>query len=77
MIGARFKYCIALVCLTLLIAAPSAESAKPKPAASTPSSHHEATIEEVTSKNLERILLEKDYVAVYWCKNLPDFSNKG
>lgn len=68
MIGARFKYCIALACLTFLIATQGAESAKPKAAGSTSSSQHEATIEEVTSKNLERILLEKDYVAVYWCK---------
>jgi hypothetical protein len=27
-----------------------------------------ATIEEVSSKQLERLLDEKDYVAVYWCK---------
>lgn len=29
---------------------------------------HEAVIEEVTQKQLERILAEKEYVAVYWCK---------
>lgn len=28
----------------------------------------EAVIEEVTQKQLERILAEKEYVAVYWCK---------
>lgn len=28
----------------------------------------EPVIEEVTQKQLERILQEKDYVAVYWCK---------
>lgn len=27
-----------------------------------------AVIEEVTTKQLERILNEKDFVAVYWCK---------
>jgi hypothetical protein len=29
---------------------------------------HEPTIEEVSAKQLEKILLDKDYVAVYWCK---------
>lgn len=29
---------------------------------------HEPVIEEVTQKQLERILADKDYVAVYWCK---------
>lgn len=29
---------------------------------------HHAVIEEVTSKQLERILNDKDFVAVYWCK---------
>lgn len=29
---------------------------------------HEPIIEEVTAKQLERILGEKEYVAVYWCK---------
>lgn len=29
---------------------------------------HEPVIEEVTQKQLERILHDKDYVAVYWCK---------
>lgn len=32
---------------------------------------HEPTIEEVNAKQLERILAEKDYVAVYWCKFSP------
>lgn len=35
--------------------------------AATPAAH-EPVIEEVTQKQLERILQEKDYVAVYWCK---------
>lgn len=30
----------------------------------------EATIEEVSAKQLERLLEDKDYVAVYWCKCL-------
>lgn len=33
-----------------------------------PTAGHEPVIEEVTQKQLERILQEKDYVAVYWCK---------
>lgn len=28
----------------------------------------DATIEEVSAKQLERLLEDKDYVAVYWCK---------
>ncbi|KMQ89660.1 protein disulfide-isomerase [Lasius niger] len=30
----------------------------------------EPVIEEVTAKQLERLLNEKDFVAVYWCKCL-------
>jgi len=37
-----------------------------KKASSSSTSNHEAVIEEVTQKQLERILQEKDYVAVYW-----------
>lgn len=33
-----------------------------------PSATQEPVIEEVTAKQLERILEEKDYVAVFWCK---------
>lgn len=33
-----------------------------------PSAQESAVIEEVTAKQLERILAEKDYVAVFWCK---------
>lgn len=33
-----------------------------------PSHHEEPVIEEVTAKQLERVLSEKDYVAVFWCK---------
>jgi hypothetical protein len=28
----------------------------------------ESVIEEVTAKQLERVLNEKDFVAVFWCK---------
>lgn len=30
--------------------------------------HSEPVIEEVTAKQLERVLNEKDFVAVFWCK---------
>lgn len=33
----------------------------------------EPQIEEVTSKQLERVLAEKDFVAVFWCKCLLAF----
>lgn len=39
-----------------------------KAAASAPAAAPEATIEEVSAKQLERLLEDKDYVAVYWCK---------
>lgn len=31
----------------------------------------EPVIEEVTAKQLERVLADKDYVAVFWCKYPP------
>lgn len=34
---------------------------------------HSAVIEEVTTKQLERLLNEKDFVAVYWCKKINFF----
>lgn len=48
------------------------------PAASTPPPApapvvQEPVIEEVTQKQLERILQDKDYVAVYWCKFVQQF----
>lgn len=36
--------------------------------APTPATTQEPVIEEVTAKQLERVLAEKDYVAVFWCK---------
>lgn len=36
--------------------------------APTPPTTQEPIIEEVTAKQLERVLAEKDYVAVFWCK---------
>lgn len=66
------KFIAALVCILLAFASfPATVECSKK--ASTPSSPaaaavHEPVIEEVTQKQLERILQEKDYVAVYWCK---------
>lgn len=69
MICTRLKYiaAVALIFLTLFTI-PSVECANKKGSASAPA--HEPTIEEVNAKQLERILAEKDYVAVYWCKFL-------
>lgn len=55
--------CCLLVVSSLLVAdVDCAKKAAAPPAADT------ATIEEVSAKQLERILEDKDYVAVYWCK---------
>ncbi|XP_035790586.1 uncharacterized protein LOC118465954 isoform X10 [Anopheles albimanus] len=42
------------------------KAAAPAPAPTASSSASEATIEEVSAKQLERLLEDKDYVAVYW-----------
>ncbi|KPJ05986.1 hypothetical protein RR48_14428 [Papilio machaon] len=56
----------ALVALAaLLLAAPPALARKSAPHKAEPQ------IEEVTAKQLERILEDKDFVAVYWCKCGP------
>lgn len=45
-------------------------SAAKKPEAAGPATKvkEESVIEEVTAKQLERVLNEKDFVAVFWCK---------
>lgn len=48
----------------LLVALTTASAAKRAP------QPQEPVIEEVTAKQLERVLQEKDYVAVFWCKYL-------
>lgn len=73
MIFSRIKLLFPLLCCVLvaLVCVPgSVECAKKSapPVASPPPVVHEPVIEEVTQKQLERILQEKDYVAVYWCK---------
>lgn len=35
--------------------------------------HSEPIIEDVTSKQLEKVLNEKDYVAVFWCKYMYEY----
>lgn len=65
-------YCVFLVFIIVnLISDVNAAVKKPAAAAASSTSggaHKEAVIEEVTAKQLERILNEKDFVAVYWCK---------
>ncbi|CAO1302062.1 unnamed protein product [Diamesa hyperborea] len=67
----RFKYitAVAFICFFALFTIPtSVECANNKKtsAPTTATIQHEPTIEEVTAKQLERLLAEKDYVAVYW-----------
>lgn len=45
------------------------KSSSSPPPSSQQSTHVEPVIEEVNAKQLERILLDKDYVAVFWCKS--------
>lgn len=60
---------VSIFCTSLLIGAVEcsrkSESASPKAA---PADSSESVIEEVNAKQLERILQDKDYVAVFWCK---------
>lgn len=51
--------------LLVTLATTTATTSKRAPSAQEP------VIEEVTAKQLERVLQEKDYVAVFWCKYLP------
>lgn len=43
-------------------------ASEPPVAAYRAKDHAEPVIEDVTAKQLERVLNEKDYVAVFWCK---------
>ncbi|CRK96270.1 CLUMA_CG009693, isoform B [Clunio marinus] len=67
MICSRFKSIatLALIFLTLFITPLYVECGSKK-SSSSAASAHEPTIEEVNAKQLERILSEKEYVAVYW-----------
>lgn len=79
------KFVAALVCVLLAFvslpatvecAKKASGSSSPAAAPATPAAGHEPVIEEVTQKQLERILQEKDYVAVYWCKCIYKTSSK-
>lgn len=60
----------------LLVAVLQATTAAKQRGVGTPTTaqHHESVIEEVNAKQLERILQDKDYVAVFWCKWYHMFS---
>lgn len=69
MICARFKSIAALALLSFtLFTIPFDVECANKKGSTSAAAAHEPTIEEVTAKQLERILADKDYVAVYWCK---------
>lgn len=55
------------ICL-LLVAGASADKKSAAKKAAEEDSKAEAVIEDVNAKQLERLVEEKDYVAVYWCK---------
>lgn len=61
----RIKFSIVFLFISLFVYPLNVECAKKNTATPAPV-EHEPTIEEVTAKQLERILAEKDYVAVYW-----------
>nr|XP_040222177.2 uncharacterized protein LOC120949163 isoform X9 [Anopheles coluzzii] len=64
----RIRSLVAPLCFLLLASSwlvSDVDCAK-KAAASAPAAAPEATIEEVSAKQLERLLEDKDYVAVYW-----------
>lgn len=71
MICSRFKSiaALALIFLSLFATPFNVECANNKKSSPSAPAAHEPTIEEVTAKQLERILADKDYVAVYWCKS--------
>lgn len=74
MFFSRYKLNFFFLCfLTVLTSLPNnVESAKKSHSAAIPAPppepEIEPIIEEVTAKQLERILHDKDFVAVYWCK---------
>lgn len=63
-----FRVALALFLFTFLAIPLELECANNKKNSPTLPAAYEPTIEEVNAKQLERILAEKDYVAVYWCK---------
>lgn len=68
-ISSFLKFFATLLCVLLAFASfPATVECAKKASGSSAPEVHEPVIEEVTQKQLERILQEKDYVAVYWCK---------
>lgn len=67
----RLKTLTLLVCTLLALSFPGyvngANKKGSQPAAAAPL-EPEAVIEEVNAKQLEKLLADKDYVAVFWCK---------
>lgn len=68
----KVKWCwLVSMCLVALVhrvsSAAEKKAGKSGPAAGE-DEKVEAVIEDVNAKQLERLLDEKDYVAVYWCK---------
>ncbi|KFB35120.1 AGAP006452-PA-like protein [Anopheles sinensis] len=69
MVLPRIRNLVAPLCVLLLVSSwlvNDVDCAKKAPAPSAPPAAPEATIEEVSAKQLERLLEDKDYVAVYW-----------
>uniref|UniRef100_A0AAG5DAU9 Thioredoxin domain-containing protein n=1 Tax=Anopheles atroparvus TaxID=41427 RepID=A0AAG5DAU9_ANOAO len=69
MVLPRIRNLVAPLCFLLVVSSwlvSDVDCAKKAPAASAPPPAPEATIEEVSAKQLERLLEDKDYVAVYW-----------
>lgn len=66
----RWSWCLALVIVTLTAIDIVSAARKPEATGGGPAVKvkEEAVIEEVTAKQLERVLNEKDFVAVFWCK---------
>lgn len=67
-ISSYLKLFATLVCVLLAFVSLPATVECAKKATGSSAVVHEPVIEEVNQKQLERILQEKDYVAVYWCK---------
>ncbi|XP_055320488.1 uncharacterized protein LOC129577457 isoform X23 [Sitodiplosis mosellana] len=66
-ISSFLKLFAALVCILLaFVSLPATVECAKKASGPSAPEVHEPVIEEVTQKQLERILQEKDYVAVYW-----------
>lgn len=79
--SSRWKWTSVAGAVVIVFALVSAAAAAKKPAppaaapaTTTPPPKEESVIEEVSAKQLERVLNEKDYVAVFWCKYLAGAS---